>query len=81
MKIAKPGFFWVGICAAVFLILSYFVTFNVDSSANYVVQDRLLGIVVFHNAFILCVYVVIAAILIAAGVKFNNHKMKGGKRK
>ena len=62
------------------LAITYFMPITIDGGANYVVTDRLLGIIVFHNAFILCIYVVIAAISIAAGIKFNSNKMKGGKK-
>jgi len=80
VKVTKPALFWTGIGILVVLGLFYFVKLDVDSGENYIVQDSLLGIIIFHKAFILSFYVVIAAILMAAGIKFNNNKMKGGKK-
>jgi hypothetical protein len=65
---------WLGILIIVFLIISYFIKINVDSGDNYVTQDSLLGIAIFHNPFILGLYILTAFALITSGSKINGKK-------
>lgn len=69
IKIEKRGRFWAGVTIVLVLIASYFVKFRIDSGANYELHDSLLGIVIFHNPFILGLYVLIATVLIFNGLK------------
>ncbi len=54
----------MGILIILFLIIAYFIKFTVEEGANYSVQSSLLGIVIFHNPFILAIYILIAIVLI-----------------
>ena len=86
MIIEKRGLFWTGVGIIALMILFYFIPIPVDVGINYITIDSILGIIIFHNVFILTLYFVIAVILVAAGLRFtknngNNHKMKGGMRK
>jgi len=56
--------FWIGISILVFLLVSYFIKFQVDSGSNYTTLDSLLGILIFHNIFVLLLYVLIVVVLI-----------------
>jgi len=58
-----------GIFIFITLIMSYFIKINVDSGGNYTTSDTLLGILIFHNPFILALYVLIAIVLIIKGRK------------
>ena len=68
-KIKRNGYFWSGIGILVLLILLYFFKINVDAGGNYNVQDSLLGVIIFHNPFILAIYIVIAAFLTVKGLR------------
>jgi len=68
MKIRRKGFFWSGIGVGLFLILSYFWKFEVDGGGNFVVRDSLLGIMIFHNVFVLALYILIVVVLIVRGL-------------
>lgn len=59
--------FWIGIFILFLMGISYFISFPVDSGANYVVEDRLLGLLVFHNGFVLILYIAIALFLMLVG--------------
>lgn len=61
--------FFTGIFILLFLLVSYFINFETDIGDNYVVSDTLLGILIFHNVFILGFYLLIALLLIITGVK------------
>jgi len=61
--------FWVGIIIALFLTLSYYIKISVDSGANYVVKDSLLGIIIFHSPLILALYAIIVLILVVPLIK------------
>ncbi len=67
-KIKKKIWLYFGLAISVFLALSYFVKINTESGANYIVEDSLLGIVIFHNPFILLLYLLIAIVLIVMGI-------------
>ncbi|MBX4196720.1 hypothetical protein KW805_03975 [Candidatus Pacearchaeota archaeon] len=58
---------WMGIIILVFLGISYFIPLTIDSGANYNTTTPLLGILIFHNPFILGLYVLIAVVLIVKG--------------
>ncbi|MEK6846884.1 MAG: hypothetical protein AABY16_01820 [Nanoarchaeota archaeon] len=65
---SKPKFF-AGISIALILIISYFIKLNVEEGTNYQTSDTLLGILIFHNPFILLIYLSIATALIISGIK------------
>lgn len=58
-----------GIAIVLILTASYFIKINVDSGSNYLTSDSLLGIIIFHNPFILALYVLIAVVLGIKGAK------------
>ncbi len=74
MKIKRAGVFWTGITILVILIIIYFIKFQSDYGSNYTIQDSLLGIIIFHNPFILALYLLIAVVLIVKGLKNKIHK-------
>tara|TARA_Y100000310_G_scaffold345284_1_gene463411 strand:- start:5684 stop:5896 length:213 start_codon:yes stop_codon:yes gene_type:complete len=64
MKIGNRLLFWIGIGLFVLLGISYFIGIDVESGANYIVQDSLLGILIFHNPFVFAFYILIGIVLI-----------------
>ena len=74
VKRKNTVFFWVGLLILAFLLTSYFIPIKVDSGANYMVKDSLLGIIIIHNPFILGIYILIGFIFIANGIKYNWNK-------
>lgn len=69
----------IGIVIIFLIVVSYFVTFTVDSGANFETKDRLLGIIIFHNPFILAIYVIISIILIMN--KSGEKRLNSSKKK
>jgi len=71
MKIRNKKMFYLGIIFGIFLVLIYFIKFDVESGANYNVQDSLLGVLIFHNVFVFAIYVLIAIGFISFGLGFR----------
>ena len=72
MKVKNPLRFYLGIILGFFLLISYFINFEIDSGSNYIVKDSLLGILIFHNFFIFAFYVFIAlGLIISSLLKFK----------
>jgi len=69
MKIRNKKYFGIGIGILAFLILSYFVKIPIDSGKNYLITDTILGILIFHNLYILIIYSLVAMILIWKSLK------------
>ncbi len=69
MKIENRKYFGVGIGVLIFLILSYFINIPIESGTNYLITDSLLGILIFHNLYILIIYSLIAMFLICKSLK------------
>ena len=69
MKVVNKLAFFSGIFVWIILFFSYFINLNVDVGDNYIVQDTLLGIIIFHNIFILSFYLLIALTLLFVGIK------------
>ncbi|MEK6925463.1 MAG: hypothetical protein AABW71_04480 [Nanoarchaeota archaeon] len=69
MKIVNKLKFYFGILIILFLLFSYFISVNVESGANYIVTDTLLGIIIFHSLFVFIVYLIIAIFFIFTGVR------------
>lgn len=63
-SIRRPYLFWIGIAIGLTLLVSYFITLNVDSGANYSVDTPLLGILIFYSPWILALYIVIALVFV-----------------
>lgn len=59
----------IGAALAIFLFLSYFIKINVDSGANYITKDSLLGVIIFHNIFVLIIYILIIVFLLYKSIK------------
>ena len=55
---------YIGIGIVVLLILSYFIKIPIESGETYIVTDSLLGILIFHNIYILIIYSLIAIFFI-----------------
>ncbi|MAG38040.1 hypothetical protein CMI45_01485 [Candidatus Pacearchaeota archaeon] len=68
MKINNKITFFLGIIWIIFLILAYFIKFDVDSGANYIVKDSLLGILIFHSPIVLTVYILVGILLVLLGI-------------
>jgi len=60
---------YLGLGLLVFLFLAYFIPLTVDSGENYIVNDRLLGVLIFHNIFVLGIYILIGLVLIFLDMK------------
>ena len=69
MKIQSKPKFFIGITILAILIISYFIKINVESGANYQTSDSFLGIIIFHNPFVLLVYLAISSALIVLGIR------------
>ena len=65
----KKPLFWTGIAILIVMVLTFFIKIEIDSGANYVTFTPLLGIIIFHNPFILGLYILIALVLIVRGRK------------
>lgn len=70
MKIKNKGLFYTSLGILCFMILSFFIKISYESGFNYEVQDSLLGILIFHNAYVLATYVIILALMFAKSVDF-----------
>lgn len=64
MKVKNKKYFGIGIGILSFLILSYFIKIPIESGETYIVTDTLLGILIFHNLYILIIYSLIAIFFI-----------------
>ena len=64
IKINKSVCFFIGVAIFLILLLSFFVKIKVEDGLNYITYDTLLGILIFHNPFVLGIYVLIVVILI-----------------
>ena len=69
MKIRNKKRFGIGIGTLSFLILAYFIKIPIESGANYLITDSLLGLLIFHNLYILITYSLIAIVLIWKSLK------------
>tara|TARA_Y100000034_G_scaffold123127_1_gene169485 strand:- start:297 stop:506 length:210 start_codon:yes stop_codon:yes gene_type:complete len=69
MKIRNKKYFRIGVGILIFLILSYFIKIPIESGTNYLITDSLLGILIFHNLYILIIYSLIATFLIWKSLK------------
>lgn len=69
MKIVSRFRFYLGILIILFLLISYFISIDVDTGSNYVVSDTLLGIIIFHNLYLFILYLLIAGFLILTSSK------------
>ncbi|MDO8563975.1 MAG: hypothetical protein Q7R87_03120 [Nanoarchaeota archaeon] len=67
----KKIYFWIGIALLLFLFSSYFIKFDIDSGSNYATQDSLLGILIFHNIFVLLFYIAVIIFLISRNIKIR----------
>ncbi len=67
--ISNHAFFWVGIAIFAILIICYFINISVDTGSNYLTYDTLLGIIIFHNPFILGIFILIGAVFVYLGLR------------
>lgn len=72
----KDIYLWIGAIILIILGISYFITIT-KYGANYEIEDKLLGIIIFHNLYVLIAYIAIALSMIIKGfVKFNQFNGK-----
>ena len=71
MQMTNKKYFFLGILIFLVLILSYLIKFDIDAGANYNIEERLLGVIIFHNPFILGIYLLIGISLILRGMKYK----------
>jgi len=69
VRIVNKFRFYIGISIVFVLLFGYFLKIEVDSGANYAVNDTLLGIIIFHNLFIFIIYLLIALFFIFTGFR------------
>ncbi|MEK6888539.1 MAG: hypothetical protein AABW80_00340 [Nanoarchaeota archaeon] len=60
----RKTYFISGILILILLIISFFVRFDVQVSENKIINDSLLGILIFHSPIILTFYIILAIYLI-----------------
>lgn len=70
--IKSKSYFWTGVGILAFLIISYFIKIPVDSGINFITSDSLLGIIIFHNPFILAFYILFGISLIMKSIRRNS---------
>ena len=58
--VQKAGMIWL-----IFLLMAYFIPLDVETGGNYLVRDSLLGLMIFHQLWILGLYILIGLALIA----------------
>ncbi|MBS3089811.1 hypothetical protein J4461_02925 [Candidatus Pacearchaeota archaeon] len=63
----------IGIAWMAFLLTAYFIPVTRESGANYVIKDTLLGVTIFHNIFLLIIYIALGLFFIWLGI---SHKIK-----
>lgn len=56
----------VGAAWLVFLAVAYFIPIDVETGGNYLVRDSLLGMMIFHNLYLLALYVLLGVLLFAS---------------
>jgi len=69
MRFASKVRFYSGVFFVLFLFVSYFIKLEVDAGVNYIEFDSLLGVLIFHNLFVFAFYLLIAFMLIVAGIR------------
>ncbi len=69
MRIKKKLYFWIGIFILILMVLAYLYNVPVIGDYGYTVNDSLLGILIFHNPFVLGLYFLIVIVLIVIGIK------------
>ena len=79
MKIKNKKYLRIGIGILATLILSYFIKIPIESGTNYVISDSILGIIIFHNLYILITYSLIAIYFINKSTKWKK-KYSFGKK-
>ncbi len=61
----------IGLGIIALLIISYFIPITTDKGLNYIINDSLLGIIIFHNPFVLGLYILIGVIFIWRGIIYK----------
>ena len=73
MKIKRDFSLWSGIIIVILLLASFFVKIKVDSGANFVIKDSLLGILIFHNPAVFGFYILVVGWLVYQGISGKKH--------
>ena len=63
------GLFSLGIGILVLLVIAYFIPYTAEEGGNYLVKERILGIIIFHNPFILALYILAGTVLLFEGLR------------
>jgi uncharacterized membrane protein len=70
MKIQNKKLFYSAIIVALLLFFSAFIEINSEQGANYTVVDSLLGIIIFHNIYVLSSIILILFLIVAKSISF-----------
>ncbi|HVY01359.1 MAG TPA: hypothetical protein VHA12_01185 [Candidatus Nanoarchaeia archaeon] len=70
MKIQNKKLFYSVIIISLLLFISSFIEINLEQGANYSVVDSLLGIIIFHNVYVLSSIILILSLMIAKSISF-----------
>ena len=68
ITIHRKNYFFAGLGIILLMFFLYLIKIDVDSGANYIIKDSMLGIIIFHNPFILGLYILAAITLIVKGI-------------
>lgn len=66
-SLRRKAFLIAGIAWLVFLGVAYGLPVQTEAGDNYIIEDTLLGIAIFHNPLILGLYMLVGVALVAAG--------------
>jgi hypothetical protein len=72
MRIQRKGLFWGAVAVCAFLLLSAFIPVSHESGFNYIVVDTLLGVMIFHNVYVLSAIILALAFALASSISFGN---------
>jgi len=68
MKIKNIKFFVIGVLLFAFLLISYFIPVEFIEEFN-IIEDSLLGVIIFHNPFVLGIYLLVIVLFILKGIR------------
>ena len=67
----RTGLALLGGMSLAFILLAYFIPLIVEEGDNYLVHDTLLGMLIFHNLWLLALYIIIGIALIWFGLRIR----------
>ncbi len=69
MKKREKVYWGIGLGILIILTIAYFIPVTVEDGANYETVTPLLGLIIFYNARILAIYIIIALLFMFLGLK------------